>query len=276
MWLRMLGKSCKNILPNDGLPGYKLKNHQKNKSKTPIDPEKNTQKDTKSPKRKAQSSTNCKLCPTNKRNWVFSLGFFQAKRLKPKVFRKNTWCCHVFFGNTNAFFTAVFRDTLVELTKLPLTIGLFCLKNENSSNPPTLRIFRNQIFALSFQKQTRVPPGFQHHEKKHNSRMKPVHLTLPETNMAPEHVWLEYYFRSIFRGYVSFREWNVPQNCLAILARKNPRRLREGRAALSFMSGSIQLLPRFKVALHRENVARRHLRRGLSGAVTKNFLLSKW
>lgn len=74
----MLGKSCKNILPNDGLPGYKLKNHQKNKSKTPIDPETNTQKDTKSPKRKAQSSTNCKLCPTNKRNWVFSLIFFRV------------------------------------------------------------------------------------------------------------------------------------------------------------------------------------------------------
>ena len=51
------------------------------------------------------------------------------------------------------------------------------------------------------------------------------------------------------------------------LAEKNPRRLRERRAALSFMSGSIQLLPRFKVALHRENVARRHLRRGLRGAV---------
>lgn len=62
------------------------------------------------------------------------------------------------------------------------------------------------------------------------------------------------------------------KKCLTIWPQKNPRRLRERRDALSFMSGSIQLLPRFKVALHREDVARSHLR-GIGGSVAEIFSL---
>ena len=46
-----------------------------------------------------------------------------------------------------------------------------------------------------------------------------IHHTLPETNIAPENGWLEYYFPfgwPIFRGYVSFREGfiNLHSTCV--------------------------------------------------------------
>jgi len=76
----MLEKISKTPPQNDVFRWKKLKkkNTKETNPRRPLTLKQNTQKDTKSPKRKGQRSTNSKLCPTNKRKLCFFFGFFRV------------------------------------------------------------------------------------------------------------------------------------------------------------------------------------------------------
>ena len=96
-----------------------------------------------------------------------------------------------FFGITNAFFAAVFRDTLLELTKLPLTIGLFASKTKiHRTNLPC--DFSEIKFSLLVFRKRPALSGFSTSREKTQLWDETNSSYPPETRMAPEHVWLEY------------------------------------------------------------------------------------
>ena len=95
--------------------------------------------------------------------------------------------------------------------------------------------------------------------------------TPPETNIAPENGWLEYYFpmgRPIFRGYVSFREGtqNPLQNYLpegffsAIFGPQKPRRhFLLPLSMASRLLSRLSQVPCVKVKTHKQkNTKKKH------------------